>query len=81
MTYTVTVTKTAINLTNGSDINATAAGAFSYAKENETVRLSSFAGDDIIIDFNGGDTATVNGGGSLSTADTFIAALDAVVTA
>jgi len=41
----------------------------------------SFAGDDYYIDFGAGDTATVNGGGSLSTADTFIAALDAVVTA
>ena len=81
MTYTVTVTTTALNITDGGDMNATAAGTFSYAKENDKVRLSSFAGDDYYIDFGAGDTATVNGGGSLSTADTFIAALDAVVTA
>ena len=79
MDYTIKVTTNAINITNGDDINATAVGSFSYAQENESVRLSSFAGADIVVDFDAGDTCEVTGVGTPTLATALIAALDSVV--
>lgn len=82
-TYTINVTTTALHITDGDEVNCTAAGEFSYRQSNDKVEFSQFAGDGVVIDFGAEspDTATVNGGGSLTSAATLITALDAVVTA